>query len=353
MMDIEILVRADSAISSYGIAENDMSQDQSLREESSWKYSRRKIIRNLIVVSICSTLVQSVRKESSQNEASIEILQFAQKQFPGLKIDQIFTSIINFLLIFLNSIAIPQITISKLSSKYAMLISLVSYFVSTAANLFNSSCLTFFALLLNQIFGNLIFVGALVYVKQISTIYSRHSYESDLKIFFLFYLSFFSFNLTSYFWSKLIYCEILTLIKSWVILNLCIMFMLVMAFILSASSMDNYVDLQERQLKYLLVNWTHLKDKQQLLILPITFYLGGFRAFFEKNLKISIENSIAEVQSACVICLFSLAGLAAFVVITYLIIYSPISRFIQHRVNALGNKCVCVLCVPLYEEFVY
>lgn len=142
MMDIEILVRADSAISSYGISEQSLYQEQSLRQTFSWKYSRRKIIRNLLIVSICTTIVQSVRKCFSQNQSSIQILQLVQTMFPYLKINQTFINLIEFFIVFLNSIAVPQLIISRLSSKYAILISIVSYFILSAVDIFNSNQFT-------------------------------------------------------------------------------------------------------------------------------------------------------------------------------------------------------------------
>lgn len=139
MMDIEILVRADTAISSYGISEHELNQDQSLRQTPSWKNSKKKIIRNLIIVSFCSMLVQSLRQDFFKNQVSFQILQLAQQTFKNLSIDQCSIESINFIFIFLNTIIVPQIIISRLSSKNAILISLASYFVIYATNLFNSN----------------------------------------------------------------------------------------------------------------------------------------------------------------------------------------------------------------------
>lgn len=91
------------------------------------------------------------------------------------------------------------------------------------------------------------------------------------------------------------------------------MFMLAVGFLLCAVLMDNYVDLQDRHLNLFMANLIHLKDKQQILIIPITFYLGAMHAFVDKNLAIFLENSI-DVQSVFIVCIFTLAGLACFVI---------------------------------------
>lgn len=138
-MDIEILVRADTAISSYGVSQDELYQDQSLRQTPSWKNSKRKIIRNLIIVSFCSMLVQSLRNEFFKNQISFQILQLAQKAFKNPIFDESWITLIDFFLIFFNSIVVPQLIISKSSSKNAILISLVSYFFFYVTNLFNSN----------------------------------------------------------------------------------------------------------------------------------------------------------------------------------------------------------------------
>lgn len=116
-------------------------------------------------------------------------------------------------------------------------------------------------------------------------------------------------------WKKIIYSEILTLIKSWISLNILLMLVIFFLIVISASLMDNYVDLQELQLNFFLANWAHLKEKQQILIIPITFYLGGMRAFIEKKLSISVE-SLDSYQPLFIICFFTLIVLGCFLIIS-------------------------------------
>lgn len=104
------------------------------------------------------------------------------------------------------------------------------------------------------------------------------------------------------------------------------MLMIFFMIVISASLMDNYVDLQEFQLNFFRANWTHLKEKQQILIIPITFYLGGMRAFIEKKIAILTEN-LESVQPLYIICFYTLVGLGCFVIMSRFLPLNLLSIF--------------------------
>ncbi|CAF0732770.1 unnamed protein product [Brachionus calyciflorus] len=318
MMDVEILIRADTSLmNENGLSDLEVTyRDECSLKRSALRYSKKNIIKNLLIVSICSLLVQSSKSPNLFKSIDFLYSNLIIELSPGLAMNQNVILAFNVVLVFLNSFIIPQLLVLRFGSKNTILISFLSYFIFIISKLCN---LKYFNEL---VFGNSFFIGSLVYVKEISNIFSRYSYQSDLKINFVFYSIFISLNFTSVFFSKFIYNKFLIITKSWLFVHGLTLILIFMAIFLCVFFMDSF---NEKQPKFLVANINQLKNKYQLLIVPLTFYLGLLNLFLSKTLNVSIQIS-NDFYSILIVFLLIVIIMSIFILIGRLL--SPNLNFI-------------------------